>query len=147
MRVSRFAALVALAASFGTPSGARADVNVAINVGPPPPPPPIVLAEPPRLVLVPQMPVYYSPSLSYNFFYHGERYYTFHENAWYWATSVHGPWGHIEIGSVPRPVLAVPIAYYKVRPVKWKKYKRGGPPPWAPAHGYRRKHGHGHHHD
>ncbi len=25
--------------------------------------------------------------------------------------------------------------------------EQGGPPPWAPAHGHRRKHGHQHHHD
>ena len=29
----------------------------------------------------------------------------------------------------------------------WRKYKKHGPPPWAPAHGYRRngKHKHKHH--
>jgi surface antigen len=31
-------------------------------------------------------------------------------------------------------------AYYDHRAVDWH---HGGPPPWAPAHGYRRKHGHG----
>jgi hypothetical protein len=137
------AGVVALAAALGVSDRARADVTINIGV---PPPPPIVIAEPPPLLVVPRTMVYYAPSVPYDFFYYGGRYYTFHEGGWYWSGSVHGPWGHIEIGHIPRPVLAVPIAYYKVHPVKWKGHRRGGPPPWAPAHGYRRKHDH-HHHD
>ena len=143
------AALVGLGAIVGTAAQSAADVNVSINLGTPPPPP-IVIAEPPPMIVVPQAPqVYYAPSVAYDFFYYGGRYYTFHEGGWFWSASVHGPWGNIEIGHVPPPVLRVPIAYYKVRPVAWRKCKHHGPPPWAPAHGYRRNgkhkhHGHGH---
>ena len=143
------AGLVGLAAIFGVAAHGAAEVNVNINIGAPPPAP-IVIAEPPPMLVVPQAPhVYYAPSVTYDFFYYGGRYYTFHQGGWYWSGSVHGPWGHIHVGSVPRPVLGVPIAYYKVRPVTWRKHKKHGPPPWAPAHGYRRngKHKHKHHHD
>ena len=140
------AGLVGLAAVFGVAARGAADVNVNINLGVPPAPPPIVIAEPPPMIVVPRTTVYYAPSVGYDFFYYGGRYYTFHEGGWFWSASVHGPWGNIEIGHVPPPVLRVPIAYYKVRPVAWRKCKHNGPPPWAPAHGYRRKHGNGHGH-
>src|SRR5713226_8513288 len=61
-----------------SPPAARAEVNVNINVGPPPPPP-IVLASPPRLVVVPGAPVYYAPDVSFNVFVFGGGYYSFHE--------------------------------------------------------------------
>jgi hypothetical protein len=139
------AGLSTLSALLAVSTTAVAEVNVNINIGPPP-----------QMIVVPQTPVYYAPSLPHNFFYYDGRYYTFRDDAWYWSGSVRGPWGWIEIGRVPPPVLRVPIAYYPVRPVSWGKHKRGGPPPWAPAHGYRRKHEHGgkrghggkhHHHD
>jgi len=133
--------------SVAAPGAAEVNVNINVGVPPPPPPPPIVVSEPPPLVVVPRTQVYYAPSLPYNFFYYGGRYYTFHESGWYWSGSVHGPWGFIEVGRVPRPVLAVPISYYKVRPAEWEGHKHHGPPPWAPAHGYRGHHGHGHHDD
>ena len=53
-----------------SPPAVRAEVNVNINVGPPPPPP-IVLASPPRLVIVPGAPVYYAPDVSFNVFVFG----------------------------------------------------------------------------
>lgn len=34
--------------------------------------------------------------------------------------------------------------YYGGHGYKWYPQYAGGPPPWAPAHGYRRKHSHGH---
>jgi hypothetical protein len=143
---SALAGLLGLIAGIVGTGPAAADVNIGINIGTPPPPPPrIVIAEPPPLLVVPRTMVYYAPQLPYDFFYYDGRYYTYHEGGWWWSGSVHGPWGHISIGHVPRPVLAVPIVYYKTVPAKWRKHKRGGPPPWAPAHGYRRKHGHGHH--
>ena len=152
MRGSRtLAGLVGLVATVGVASRGAAEVNVNINIGalPPPPPGPVVIAEPPRMVVVPRTEVYYAPSVSYDFFYYGGHYYTFHEGGWLWSASVQGPWWHVHLGNVPRPVLAVPIAYYKVRPVSWRRHRHHGPPPWAPAHGHRRngKHKHKHHDD
>ena len=145
MRGSRtLAGLVGLGAVLAVASPGAADVNVSVNICAPPP---IVIAQPPPMIVVPRTTVYYAPSVDYDFVYYGGRYSPVHEGGWDWSGSVHGPWGFIEIGHVPRPVLAVPIAYYKVRPVAWRTYKHHGPPPWAPAHGYRRHHGHGHHDD
>ena len=124
-------ALLVIALAWPSAGGA-ADVRVGVNVGVPLPPPPIVVAGPPQLVVVPGSPVFYAPSLSVNFFAYGGRYYTFHEGAWFWARSHRGPWVFVAPERVPRPVLAVPVAYYKVPPGHMKH--AGGP------HG--RDHGH-----
>jgi hypothetical protein len=95
-------------------------VNVNINVGPPPPPP-VVLAEPPRLVVVPGTPVYYAPEARFNVFRFGDRYYSFHDGAWFYANTHRGPWVFVKTVEVPQPVLAVPVKYYKVPPGHAKK--------------------------
>ncbi|MBI2884296.1 MAG: hypothetical protein HYY11_10410 [Candidatus Methylomirabilis oxyfera] len=110
--------------------------SIGINVGVPSPPP-IALVTPPPLVVVPGTPVYYAPSLSVNFFSYGRRYYTHHNGAWFTAANASGPWTFIGVKQVPRPVLAVPVSYYKVRPGHMKK--GGGPPSWA-GHGKGRGH-------
>jgi hypothetical protein len=42
------------------------------------------------------------------------------------------------VQSIP---AATQLAHTKYKAWKVKKVKRGGPPPWAPAHGLRRKRG------
>ena len=138
---------ILLAASLATVmrgAALAADVHVGINIGVPPPP--IVVAEPPRLVIVPRTPVYYAPSLPANYFYYDGGYYTVHEGSWFYATSYNGPWTFVSVQRVPRPVLAVPVAYYKVPPGHWKHH---GPPPWAGREKEHERehggHGRGHH--
>jgi hypothetical protein len=70
--------------------------------------------------------VFYAPGASINFFAYGGRYYTFHEGAWFVATTYGSPWVTIAPAKVPRPVLAVPVAYYRVPPGHAKKH--GCPP-------------------
>jgi hypothetical protein len=118
-------ALMALAV-MGASRAAGAEVSVNINVGPPPPV--YVLAAPPPLVVVPGSPVYYAPAVSFNYFVYGGRYYTFHDGAWFAARGYNGPWAFVAPAHVPAPVLAVPVAYYKVPP---GHLKRVGPPPGA----------------
>ncbi|HEX7786210.1 MAG TPA: hypothetical protein VF653_08315, partial [Methylomirabilota bacterium] len=92
--------------------------------------PPIV-ATPPQLVVVPGSPVSYAPGVNINFFAYGGRYYSFHHGGWFVATKHGGPWVAVAPGRVPQPVLAVPVAYYKVPPGHPKKMHhpgRGCPP-------------------
>jgi hypothetical protein len=145
--MGRLKMLALMTLAFGAAAHA-ADVHVGINIGvPAPAPPPIAIEAPPPLVVVPNSPVYYAPSLPYNFFYYDGLYYVFHEGSWFSSVSAHGPWGFVP--RVPRPVLAVPVGYYRVPPGHWKKH---GPPPWA-GHGHEHErwhehdHGHGKHHD
>lgn len=113
----------------GAPSSAS-DLSISIGIGTPPPAPPVIMAAPP-LVVVPGSPVYYAPEVPVNIFFYGGRYYTFHDEAWFRATTHNGPWNVIAVKKVPRPVLTVPVEYYNVPPDHWKQ---GGPPPWA-GHG------------
>lgn len=121
------------------PAAVQADsFSLGINIGPPPPPPPAyVVQAPPQLVVVPGTPVYYAPSLSFNFFAYGGRYYTHYNGGWFMATAYGDPWNYVAVPSVPRPVLGVPVSYYKIPPGHMKG--RGGPPRWA-GHGRGPKH-------
>src|SRR5262245_16099277 len=109
---SKVGFVVMLAIVVAMPLGAAAEINVSINVGPPP----VIFAEPPRVVVVPQTPVYYAPDTSYTVFFSDGRYYSFHEGAWFFAMSHRGPWTFVAVERVPRAVLAVPVRYYRTPP-------------------------------
>jgi hypothetical protein len=100
-----------------------------------------VVAAPPTLVVVPGSPVHYAPGLSVNYFAYGGQHFTFHNGSWFFAASYGGPWTFVAVEKVPKPVLAVPVAYYKIPPGHLKKGK-GGPPEWAggPGKGKGSKH-------
>ena len=110
------------------------EVNVGINIGVPVPPPPrIVLPAPPRVVVVPNSPVSYAPSVEFNLFVYGGHYYTFHDGSWFSAKSHSGPWVFIAPERVPRPVVGVPVTYYKIPPGHAKKMERRAAAPAGPA--------------
>jgi hypothetical protein len=122
------AGLSLMAASPAAADGVRIGISVPVPAPPTvvitPPRPPLVVVAPPQLAVVPGSPVFYAPGASMNFFAYGGRYYTFHEGAWFVATTYGSPWETIAPARVPRPVLAV--AYYKVPPGHAKKM--GCPP-------------------
>jgi hypothetical protein len=68
--------------------------------------------------------------VNFNLFVYSGRYYTFHDGSWFQAKSHSGPWAFIATEHVPRPVVGVPVTYYKVPPGHAKKM---GPPAAAPA--------------
>ncbi len=121
-----------MAAGPAAADGVRIGVSVPVPAPPTvvitPPRPPVVVAAPPQLVVVPGSPVFYAPGASMNFFAYGGQYYTFHEGAWFVAKTHGRPWVTIAPARVPQPVLAVPVAYYKVPPGHAKKVKHGCPP-------------------
>jgi hypothetical protein len=126
-RLIAFAAsLGALLLALGATTAGAASVNVGINVGVPVPPPPVIVASPPQLVVVPGSPVYYAPRVEQNYFVYARRPYTFHDGHWFVASAPGQPWTLIATERVPPPVLAVPVAYYKVPPGHAKKL-HGGP--------------------
>ena len=112
----------------------EAQINIGINSGAPPPP--IVITAPPQLVVIPGGPVSYAPALPYNYFFYGGKYYVVHEGAWFMGPAYHGPWTFVAVEKVPKPVLRVPVGYYKIPP---GHLKDKGPPPWA-GHGKGPKH-------
>jgi hypothetical protein len=117
MRTDRKHLLLALllTGTVFVPLAAQAGVNVDVNIGLPAPPP-IVVASPPRVVVVPGSPVYYAPDANVNLFVYGGRYYTFHQGAWFVGPKHSGPWTFVAVERVPAPVVAVPVKYYRVAP-------------------------------
>ena len=109
---------------------AVAQAQVSVDIG-------IHLGSPPQLVAVPSSPVLYAPAVAGNFFFYGNQYYVFRRGAWYMGSRHDGPWAVIAPEFVPRPILAVPVRYYRVPPPEWKRWHREGPPRWEPAYGRR----------
>ena len=103
-----------------------AEAQVSVNIAPPP----VIFPAPPRVLAVPNTPVYYVPDTSYNIFVYDKRYYAFHDGGWFVATAHGGPWAFVPVERVPRPVVAVPVKYYKVPPGHAKRMDGG-----APGHG------------
>lgn len=126
------AGLSLMAASPVAADGVRIGISVPVPAPPTvvitPPRPPVVVVAPPQLVVVPGSPVFYAPGAGMNFFAYAGRHYTFHEGAWFVATTHGSPWVAIAPAKVPRPVLAVPVAYYKIPPGHAKKLGHGCPP-------------------
>lgn len=123
------------------PVGVAPAPQPVVVVAPPPPPPSvsveISIGSRPALAVVPGTPVYYAPKAAYNYFAYGGWYYVYHNEAWLVASAYNGPWTVMALERVPRPVLTVPVQYYKVPPGHWKQ--KHGPPPWAPAKGHAKK--------
>ena len=101
-----------ITAGLVVPAPARSQVSVNVNIGQPPP---VVVARP-VLVPVQASPVYYAPSYGADLFLYDGRYYTVRDDQWFSAARVNTPWVAIAIGKVPRQILAVPVAYYRVPP-------------------------------
>src|SRR5262249_58943666 len=48
-----------------------------------------------------------------------------------------GAWALVAPEYVPRPLLAVPIHYYRVPPAEWKHWHADAAPHWVPVYGRR----------
>jgi hypothetical protein len=116
-----------------TPVASDGEVSVNVNIGPPPP---IVLVAPPALVVVPGMPVVsYAPSVQVDLFFFNNRWYYPHGGYWYVGPTYRGPWTFVAVENLPRPIVTVPVQYYKVPPGHLKKLEGGGPPGHAKGKG------------
>ena len=103
---------------------APVEAEVRIDIG-------IHLPAPPRLVVVPQVPaVQYVPAVEGNLFFYNGQYWAFAGNGWYVSSRHVGPWILVAPQFVPRPVLRVPVQYYRVPPGHWKKWKQTNAPRW-----------------
>jgi hypothetical protein len=128
-------AVVVMAAVFG-PAGlarAQAGVNIGLQLGSAPP-----------LAAVPESPVMYAPTVNGNFFFYQGEYYIFRKGAWYMAPRHNGPWAVVSPEYVPRPLLAVPVRYYKAPPPEWNGWRAEAAPRWQTEYG-RRWHDRGDH--
>ncbi len=104
---------------------APADAQVQIDIG-------IHLPAPPQLVVIPEVrEVKYVPTVSANLFVYDGQYWAFVNGGWHVSARFNGPWIVISPVFVPRPVLLVPVAYYRVPPGHWKQWHRNAPPRWG----------------
>jgi len=130
MKTRRLAVALAVGAAVLVLVGgpARAD-NVSIGVSTPSISFGLNIGSPPPLVAVPGLPVRHAPAVPHNYFVYGGYYYLFNEGTWFYSPYYNGPWSSLVIHQVPRPILAVPVTYYKRVPPG--HLKKGGPPEWA----------------
>ncbi len=122
--------IAVLAVALGAGVAAAGDVN--INIGWPPP----LIVEKPRVVLVPETKVYTVPSLEFNVFMFGGKYWSLHGDNWFVTAKVGAPWTPVVIEKVPVEIRTVPVKYYKVPPGHAKRMKdkddNGGHPGKGP---------------
>ena len=104
----------------------RAEATVSFGVD---------LIAPPQLVVVPGTPVAYAPAVPANYFFYGGQYYVFSNGAWFASHGYRGPWVAVAPAYVPRPLLAVPVGYYRAAPWQWHRWHHGAPPHWTPVWG------------
>jgi len=117
--------LLAIAAGAGV-AHAAVNVNIGINLG-----------APPSLTVVPGTPVAYAPMVPGNYFAYGGQYYVFANGVWYVSGGYNGPWVLLAPQYVPRPLLAIPVQYYHIRPRAWAQWRPEAPPRWTSDWGRR----------
>ena len=117
-------AALGLGLAWASPGHAGVSVNIGID-----------LPGPPALAPVPGTPVMYAPAVAGNYFFYGGRYFAFVGGAWYAGPGYDGPWAIVAPELVPRPILAVPVQYYRVLPRGWHAWRREAPPHWDPRWG------------
>ncbi len=61
----------------------------------------------------------------------------FRRGAWYMAPRHDGPWAVVAPEYVPRPLLSVPVRYYRVPPPEWKGWHAEAAPHWLQMYGRR----------
>ena len=118
--------LVALVIGATMSAQARVHVSIGINI-----------PAPPQLVPVPGTAVMYAPTAPANYFFYGSQYYVFLNGAWYASPGYNGPWVVVPRAYVPRPILAVPVRYYRHPPRAWHRWHREAAPHWERGWGER----------
>jgi len=102
-----------------------ADAQVRVDIG-------IHLPAPPQLVIVPGVQaVQYAPAAPANVFFYSGQYWVFANDGWLVSRHHDGPWIVVGPQFVPRPLLFVPVRYYRVPPGHWKQWNHEAAPRWG----------------
>ncbi len=106
-----YVVIVVMAVMLSVSAEAQVHVDIGIN-----------LPAPPQLVVIPEVrTVQYAPAAPANLFVYGGQYWAFADGGWYASPGYNGPWIVVAPQFVPRPVLLVPVNYYRVPPGHWKQ--------------------------
>ncbi len=109
---------------------AAADTQVNIGIGFPHVSLGIHLPAYPRLVRVPNYPVYYAPHLDVNYFFYDGLYWVFYNDNWYASSWYNGPWAFVSPFDMPVFILRVPVRYYRHPPTYFRHWHQDEPPRW-----------------
>jgi hypothetical protein len=116
-----YVTVAVLVLALTAPAAAQVHVDIGIH-----------LPAPPRLVVVPSLPaVQYVPVGNDNLFFYNGQYWVFVNNGWYVSHGHQGPWLVVGPRFVPRPLLLVPVRYYRVPPGHWRAWTHDAPPRWG----------------
>ncbi len=116
-----YAIVTLLAVILSAPASAQVNVDIGIH-----------FPSPPALVVVPVAPdVRYAPGAPANVFFYGGQHWVFTNGGWYVSGGYDGPWIVVAPQFVPRPILLVPVRYYRVPPGHWKQWRHDAPPRWG----------------
>jgi hypothetical protein len=112
------------------PAGASADVKVEVNIGPPV----IAVNEPPEVVFVPTLGIYFVPDPNLDIFFYNGFWWSRRGPHWYRSNYYRRGWVIIGNRDVPRPLFRVPRDYRKrfarerhIRYRDWKEHPRAEP--------------------
>jgi hypothetical protein len=104
-----------------TPAHAQVHVDIGIR-----------LPAPPQLVVIPEVrAVQYAPAAPANIFFYSGQYWAFANGGWHLSVGYNGPWIVVSPQFVPRPILLVPVNYYRIPPGHWKQWAKHQPPRWG----------------
>ncbi len=113
--------VVLLASGLVAPAHAQVQVDIGIH-----------FPAPPRLVVVPEVrTVQYVPAVPTNIFFYNGQYWALANGGWHVSSGYNGPWIVVAPQFVPRPLLLVPVKYYRVPPGHWKQWQKNQPPRWG----------------
>lgn len=141
---------MALLAGFQTPAESRVGVSFNINLGVP-----VVVAEPPDLVMIPGMSVYFVPGGDVDVFFYGGYWWEPVGSRWYRARSLGERWVAVPPRAVPGPLFRVPgdyrVRYGRASRIPYGQWKKSHGGHWSEGrrhggedrHGEGRGHGHG----
>ncbi len=90
----------------------------------------------PRLIQVPNQPVYYAPASDSNYFFYDGMYWVYRGDEWYASSWYNGPWDRIDREDVPMYVLRVPVRYYRQPPAYFRGWQGDAPPRWGEHWGH-----------
>ncbi len=109
--MKRIAGVFLLSLALALPLSARAQLNVNINIALPPP---LLIAEPPRMVVLPETYVYVAPELDIDIFFYDGWWWRGWEGRWYRSRSYSSGWIYYE----DEPV------FYRNVPREWRRWYR-----------------------
>ena len=123
----RHLSLVLFLLLLGAATPGTAQVHVGIGISAPGVSIGIDLPSYPRLVRVPDYPVYYAPQVQANYFFYDGLYWVFDADNWYASAWYNGPWSLVGPELVPIYLLRVPVRHYSNPPGYFRGWERKFP--------------------